>query len=113
MTALRQQMLNDLRLRNLSENTQRSYLQSVTGLARYYRRSPDQLSVEEVQNYLLYLCQERRLSWKSCNTIRHGLRFFYRVTLNRPVTVFYVISNIIRTGLFRNLVTRIGFGRDS
>ena len=90
MTALRERMLNDLKVRNLAENTQTSYLQSVTGLARYYRRSPDQLSVREVQDYLLYLSQERHLSWTSCNTIRHGLGFFYRVTLNRPATEFYL-----------------------
>lgn len=90
MTPLRQRMLNDLRVRNLAENTQKSYLQAVTGLARYYRRSPDQLAVREVQDYLLYLSQERHLAWKSCNTIRHGLRFFYRVTLERPATEFYL-----------------------
>ena len=90
MTPLRRKMLNDLRVRNLAENTQKSYLQSVTGLARYYRRRPDQLSVQEVQDYLLYLSQERHLAWKSCNTIRHGLRFFYQVTLNRPTTEFYL-----------------------
>lgn len=90
MTALRQQMLNDLRVRNLTENTQRSYLQSVTGLVRFYRRSPDQLSVHEVQDYLLYLSQEKHLAWTSCNTIRHGIRFFYRITLDRPSTEFYL-----------------------
>ena len=90
MTPLRRKMLNDLRVRNLAENTQKSYLQAVTGLVRYYRRRPDQLSVHEVQDYLLYLSQERRLSWASCNTIRHGLRFFYRVTLARPATEFYL-----------------------
>ena len=90
MKPLRQKMLNDLRIRNLAENTQTSYLQSVTGLAGYYHRSPDQISVQEVQDYLLYLSQERHLAWKSCNTIRHGLRFFYRVTLGRPATEFYL-----------------------
>jgi len=90
MTALREKMHDDLRVRNLAENTQKSYLQSVTGLAIYYRRSPDQLSVQEVQNYLLHLSQERHLAWKSVNTIRHGLRFFYRVTLDRPATEFYL-----------------------
>ncbi len=90
MTPLREKMLNDLRIRNLAENTQKSYLQAVTGLVRYYRRSPDQLSVREVQDYLLYLSQERHLAWKSCNTIRHGLQFFYRVTLERSATEFYL-----------------------
>lgn len=90
MTPLRRKMLNDLIIRNLAENTQKSYLQAVTGLARYYKRSPDQLSVQEVQGYLLYLSQERHLAWKSCNTIRHGLRFFYQVTLERPAIQFYL-----------------------
>ena len=81
MSPLRQKMIHDLTVRGLSENTQKSYLQSVTGLAKHYRRSPDQLSPNEIQHYLLYLHQERHLSWKSCNTIRHGLRFFYCVTL--------------------------------
>ena len=60
MTPLRRKMLNDLRVRNLAENTQKSYLQSVTGLARYYRRRPDQLSADEVQAYLLYLTSARK-----------------------------------------------------
>ena len=90
MTPLRRKMLNDLIVRNLAENTQKSYLQAVTGLAGYYHRSPDQLSAHEVQDYLLYLSQKRHLAWKSCNTIRHGLRFFYQVTLDRPATQFYL-----------------------
>ena len=46
--------------------------------------------MHEVQDYLLYLSQKRHLAWKSCNTIRHGVRFFYRVTLDRPATEFYI-----------------------
>ena len=76
MTPLRHKMLNDLVVRGLAENTQKSYLQAVAGLARHYRRSPDQISAREVQDYLIYLYQHRQLSWRSCNAIRHGLRFF-------------------------------------
>ena len=90
MTILRQKMLKDLQIRNLTESTQRSYLTSVTGLARFYNRRPDQLSLQEVQDYLLYLHQEKHLTWGSCNTIRHGIQFFYHVTLNRPSKAFYL-----------------------
>ena len=91
MTTLRRKMLDDLRIRNLTENTQRSYLQSVTGLARFYQpRSRSAISVQEVQDYLLYLSQVKHLAWTSCNTIRHGIRFFYRITLDRPGTEFYL-----------------------
>ena len=90
MTPLRHKMLNDLVVRGLAENTQKSYLQAVTGLARHYRRSPDQISAREVQDYLIYLYQHRQLSWRSCNAIRHGLRFFYRITLGWPEPHFYI-----------------------
>ncbi len=90
MKPLRRKMLNDLCIRNLAENTQQSYLQAVTGLAQFYHRSPDQLSAHEVQDYILYLSQKRHLAWQSCNTIRHGLRFFYQVTLEWPATQFYL-----------------------
>ena len=43
MTPLRQRMLNDMTVRGLAENTKKSYLSSVTGLARHYRRSPDRV----------------------------------------------------------------------
>jgi len=90
MTALRQRMIHDLTIRGLAENTQKAYLQAVIGLARYYHRSPDQLSAQDVQTYLIWLHQERGLTWKSCNTVRHGLRFFYRITLGWSEPNFYL-----------------------
>ncbi len=90
MTPLRQRMIHDLTIRGLAENTQKSYLQAVTGLARHYRRSPDQLSAQDVQAYLVWLHEKRHLSWRTSNTIRHGLRFFYRITLGWPEPYFYL-----------------------
>jgi hypothetical protein len=40
MTALRQRMSEDMQIRNLSTNTQTSYLQQVTLFARDFRFSP-------------------------------------------------------------------------
>jgi len=90
MTPLRQRMLNDMTVRGLAENTKKSYLSSVTGLARHYRRSPDQVSAQEVQDYLIHLHEERGLAWQSCNCARHGIRFFYRITLGLPEPHFYL-----------------------
>ena len=90
MTPLRQKLLDDLVVRGLSQNTQKSYVQSVVGLVRHYRRSPDQLSAQQVQDYLLYLLKERGLSPTSCNTVRYGLRFFYRITLGWPDPHLYI-----------------------
>ncbi|MBA1444505.1 MAG: hypothetical protein M3H12_11935 [Chromatiales bacterium] len=38
-------------------------------LAKYYHRPPDQISLEEIQAYFLYLVKERRLSDASCRVI--------------------------------------------
>lgn len=90
MTALRQRMIKDLTVRGLAENTQKSYLHAVSALARYYHRSPDQINANEIQEYLIYLHEQRNLSWTSCNAYRHALRFFYRITLQQSDAHFYL-----------------------
>jgi site-specific recombinase XerD len=71
-------------VRNFSGRTVEAYVAGVKGLAKYYRRSPDQLSDAEVQRYLLHLREERKLSGSTCNQIRCALKFFYEVTVRRP-----------------------------
>ena len=90
MTPLRQRMINDMSVRGLASGTQESYLRSVTRLARHYRRRPDRISAREVQDFLLVLHQQHGLNWSTCNTVRHGLRFFFRITLGRPDPHFFV-----------------------
>ena len=48
MTPLRQRMIDDMTVRGLAENTRKSYLGAVTGLARHYRQSPDSLDARQV-----------------------------------------------------------------
>ena len=90
MTQLRQRMVNDMTVRGLAENTKKSYLNSVSRLALHYGRSPERISAQEVQDYLIFLHQERGLTWQSCNCARHGIRFFYRITLGLPEPHFYL-----------------------
>ena len=49
MTPLRQTMIQAMCQHGFSPRTQHSYLYVVTALARYYRRSPDQLKVDDLQ----------------------------------------------------------------
>ena len=56
MGALRQKMIEEIRLRNFSPRTEQSYVSAMVGLAKYYRESPDQLSQEQIRAYLLPLC---------------------------------------------------------
>ena len=83
MSPLRKQMEDDLVVRGMSPRTLESYTGAVAALAKHYARRPDRISAPEVQRYLLYLIQEKRLAWSSCNIALSGLKFFYRVTLKR------------------------------
>jgi len=77
-------MQSDMVLRGLAPRTQHAYLSAVAGLAQYYHRSPDRLSQDQIQQYLLHLIEERKLAWASTNQAACALRFFFHVTLNQP-----------------------------
>src|ERR1700690_2665420 len=84
MTPLRQRMIEDMQLRNLGAETQRSYLHYVAGLARFYQTSPADLSLEEIREYQLYMINDHRYSPESVNTFVSAVRFLYNVTLETP-----------------------------
>ena len=92
MTELRQRMDDDMLVRGFADRTRESYLWAVTGLARFYRRSPDHISDDEVQAYLLHLIRDRHRSWNTCHIVVHGLRFLYLTTLKRDRTTFSIPS---------------------
>jgi site-specific recombinase XerD len=83
MTPLRQKMTDAMLVRGMSPRTHRSYLSAVTALSRYYQRSPDQVSGEELQAYFLYLVKERKLSPATCRLSLNAFRFLYRHVLGR------------------------------
>jgi site-specific recombinase XerD len=83
MTALRERMIEDMRIRNLAPNTQTSYLQQVSLFARYFAKSPNVLGREEIRAYQVYLTEEKKLSPRSITIAVSALRFLYKVTLRR------------------------------
>jgi integrase/recombinase XerD len=84
MGELRDRMVQDMRVRNLSVRTIESYVAAVRGLAKYYGKSPETLRNEEVHRDLIHVREERKLSGSSCQLIGCGLRFLYGVTLQQP-----------------------------
>ena len=90
MTELRRRMDDDMLARGFADRTRESYLWAVTGLARFYRRSPDRITDAEIQAYVVHLLRDRQLSWSTCNIVVSGLRFFYHITLKRDRTTFSI-----------------------
>ena len=85
ITPLRQKMIDLMVVKNLAETTQKSYLNSVECLAKYYHQSPDQLSKEDVQQYLIYLVKDKKLAPNSCRLRLQGIRFLFKYALQQPI----------------------------
>ncbi|MHC4105574.1 MAG: site-specific integrase, partial [Planctomycetota bacterium] len=83
MGALRDRMHANMRMRDFSPTTIEAYLLHVTEFTRYFGKSPDLLGEEEVRRYLLYLSDERKVSWSTVNVGYSALKFFYVNTLHR------------------------------
>jgi len=91
MTQLRQTMIRSMELKNLSKNTQRAYLAAVSGIAKHYRQSPGKITDKMIEDYLLYLKNEKGNAPNSCGSVLTGLRFFYNNVVQKQITVAYSI----------------------
>ena len=75
MTPLRRRMIDAMVLRGFAARTQETYLSAVGLMARHHDCSPELLSDEQVQAYLLHLLQERKRSRSTVNITSCALRF--------------------------------------
>ena len=74
MTPLRAKFIRDRVIRGRSKNTQKAYTRYVCDLARYYRRSPELISYEEVTGWLHHLIKERQLAASSIHIAVSAVR---------------------------------------
>jgi integrase/recombinase XerD len=83
-TPLRQRTLETLTLGHYSERTIKTYIDWLARLGKHYDRSPAELDNEQVQAFLLYLIEERKLAWSTVNQALSACRFLYEKVLYRP-----------------------------
>src|SRR5271166_3801536 len=57
MTPLRLRMIEDMRIRNLSQRTQTTYVEQVARFARHFGKSPELLGPAEIRSWRLHLAQ--------------------------------------------------------
>ena len=84
MTELRRRFIDDMTLHGLAPATQNVYVNAVRQLAGRYRRSPDQLSEQELRDYFTYLIKQKRLASSTLRTQIFAIKFFYTKTLQKP-----------------------------
>src|SRR5258705_13606173 len=88
MTALRQRMLEDLRIRNYAPTTVACYIRSVAEFAQHFNKPPDQLGPEEIRSWQLFLLREKRVKLSTYIHAVCALRFFYQNTLHLRIYIY-------------------------
>ena len=92
MTPLREKMIKAMELRNLSKNTQEYYLLAVIGISLFYHQYPDKLSRDMIEDYLLYLKNDKGNTAGTCGNVVAGLRFFYRDLAEEEISFTFSIG---------------------
>src|SRR6266436_3280175 len=83
ISPLRRRMIEDMTIRKFAQKTQHDYVQRVKDFASYLNRSPDTANPEDVRGFQLHLASSGA-GVPKINTTISALRFFFRVTLDRP-----------------------------
>ena len=68
-------MLEDLQIRHYSPITIRQYLHSVAEFARHFHKPPDQLGLDQIRQYPLFLIKDKQASQSTCVQLVCALRF--------------------------------------
>ena len=77
----RARMSEDLRLRDYTPRTQRSYLLVVRQLVEWLDREPALWTEDDIRQYFLYLREQKKAAPSSINVALQGIRFFIRTTM--------------------------------
>ena len=83
MGEFRDRMKQDLQIRGFSASTQYCYLARMKAMVKFFMRSPDELTLDDIHAYQLHLTRDRKVGWGTFNQSVGAIRFFYGVTLNR------------------------------
>ena len=96
MHKLRKKMIRAMELKNLSKHSQKAYLAAVTALAKHYHKSPEKITKHMIEDYLLYLKNNKGNAPNSCACVLTGLRFFYHNVTGQNTRIDYRVRKKVR-----------------
>ena len=82
ISPLRQRMIEDMTIRDLTPKTQQAYIRTVRSFADFLGRPPDTASFEDVRLFQLHLVRSG-VGAGAHNVAVTALRFFFSITLGR------------------------------
>jgi len=81
---------NYLYLQRVAPKTHESYLYYIKNLSAYYKQPADQLTNDQIQDYLLHCIQKKNMAWATCNVLFCSLKKFYQGFLGRDKAGFSI-----------------------
>ena len=114
-----QKSIDALQLNGMSNRTQTSYTRAVRLLTEHYDKTPDLITEDELQDYLLH---RRNISKWAPNTMRicyAGIRFFFENVLRRDWHILgiiraqteYRLPTVLSTEEVRDLLAKVRYDR--
>jgi len=87
MGKLRDQMIEDLQLRDYARRTCKEYVSCAQAFVAYHRRPPQQMGELEVRQFLMHLVEKKKAGPATRKMHVAGIKFLYEVVLRRPEVV--------------------------
>lgn len=83
MSELREKFLRHMTLKGYGEQTKEVYLESIIGLTRFYKLSPDQMTNDHLCRYLQYGIDQRCWSRSKVNQVISAMKILWTPVLGR------------------------------
>jgi integrase/recombinase XerD len=87
MGKLRDQMIEDLQLRDYARNTCKAYVDCARAFVAYHRRPPEGMGELEIRQFLMFLVETKKVGPATRKMHVAAIKFLYGVTLRRPEVV--------------------------
>ena len=81
VSPLRQRMIRDMELAGYTKGTQQIYIGAVVKLQNHYKIRPDKLTEKQVQQFIFWLRDEKKVAKGTFQANWAGIKFFYYHTI--------------------------------
>ena len=88
LSPLRQRMIGDMELAGFTPGTQKAYIGAVVTLQDHYGTAPGKLTEKQVQQYLFWLRDEKKVAKGTFQVHWAGIKFLYYQSLGVDWTLF-------------------------
>ena len=85
------EMIKTLKMKEYSQSTIKTYTCMFRMFFDYFHDKPlDDITEEDIRDYLIYLVEERRVSQSYQNQSINAIKFYYEKVLGQPVKKYYI-----------------------